>query len=59
VAVDITDRKLAEERQTLLAREFDHRAWNVLAVVQSIVRLTMASNIRSTVWRRLRTHTER
>jgi PAS domain S-box-containing protein len=45
VTVDITDRKLAEERQTLLAREFDHCARNALAVVQSIVRLTMASNI--------------
>ena len=45
VTVDITDRKLAEERQTLLAREVDHRARNALAVVQSIVRLTMASNI--------------
>lgn len=43
VTVDITDRKLAEERQTLLAREVDHRARNALAV--AIVRLTMASNI--------------
>src|ERR1700730_9715255 len=45
VTVDITDRKMAEARQTLLAREVDHRARNALAVVQSIVRLTMASNI--------------
>jgi PAS domain S-box-containing protein len=42
VTVDITDRKEAEERQTLLAREVDHRARNALAVVQSIVRLTRA-----------------
>jgi PAS domain S-box-containing protein len=40
VTVDITDRKEAEERQALLAREVDHRARNALALVQSIVRLT-------------------
>ena len=45
VTVDITDRKIAEERQALLAREVDHRAKNALALVQSIVRLTRASNI--------------
>src|SRR6266436_367532 len=45
VTVDITDRKLAEERQVLLAREVDHRARNALAVVQSIVRLTRARGI--------------
>jgi PAS domain S-box-containing protein len=45
VTVDITERKLAEERQVLLAREVDHRARNALAVVQSIVRLTRAGSI--------------
>jgi PAS domain S-box-containing protein len=45
VTVDITDRKLAEERQALLAREVDHRAKNALALVQSIVRLTRANDI--------------
>jgi PAS domain S-box-containing protein len=40
VTIDITERKRTEERQNLLAREVDHRAKNVLAVVQSIVRLT-------------------
>jgi PAS domain S-box-containing protein len=45
VTVDITDRKEAEERQALLAREVDHRAKNALALVQSIVRLTRASTI--------------
>jgi PAS domain S-box-containing protein len=40
VTIDITERKEAEERQTLLAREVDHRARNALAVVQSIIRLT-------------------
>jgi PAS domain S-box-containing protein len=41
-AVDITERKQAQERQLLLAREVDHRARNALAVVQAIVRLTRA-----------------
>lgn len=45
VTVDITDRKEAEERQALLAREVDHRAKNALALVQAIVRLTRASTI--------------
>jgi len=45
VTIDITDRKEAEDRQDLLAREVDHRARNALAVVQSIVRLTRASSI--------------
>jgi PAS domain S-box-containing protein len=43
--VDITERKHAEERQVLLAREVDHRAKNALAVVQSLVRLTRADNV--------------
>jgi PAS domain S-box-containing protein len=47
VTVDITERKEAEERQALLAREVDHRARNALALVQSIVRLTRADNIKS------------
>ncbi len=45
ITVDITDRKLAEERQKLLVGEVDHRARNVVAVVQSILRLTRANNI--------------
>jgi PAS domain S-box-containing protein len=47
VTIDITERKEAEERQALLAREVDHRARNALALVQSIVRLTRADNIQS------------
>jgi len=42
VTIDITDRKDAEERQLLLAREVDHRARNALAVVHAIVRLSRA-----------------
>ena len=45
VTADITDRKRAEERQILLAEEVDHRARNVVAVVQSMMRLTRADTI--------------
>ena len=45
VTLDITDRKEAEERQMLLAREVDHRSKNALALVQSILRLTRAKNL--------------
>ncbi|HTW33006.1 MAG TPA: response regulator [Rhizomicrobium sp.] len=45
VTIDITDRKEAENRQQLLAREVDHRARNTLAVVQSIVRLTKSRDM--------------
>src|SRR5262249_45363932 len=47
VTVDITDRKEAEERQVLLAREVDHPARNALALVQSILRLTRSEDIKS------------
>jgi two-component sensor histidine kinase len=40
--IEISERKAAQERETLLAREVDHRAKNLLAVVQSIVTLTPA-----------------
>jgi len=39
-AIDVTERRAAEERQALLSREVDHRAKNVLAVVQAALRLT-------------------
>ena len=45
VTVDITDRKRAEERQMLLAEEVDHRARNVVAVIQAIMRLTRSRSI--------------
>jgi two-component sensor histidine kinase len=47
VTVDITERKRAEERQSLLAREVDHRAKNALALAQSIVRLTRGETIKA------------
>ncbi|MCW8088178.1 PAS domain-containing protein [Sabulicella glaciei] len=40
VALDLTERREAEEKQRLLARELDHRAKNALAVVLAAVRLT-------------------
>lgn len=40
--VEISERKAAEQREFLLAREVDHRAKNLLAVVQSVVQLTRA-----------------
>jgi PAS domain-containing protein len=47
--LDVTERKLAEERQALLAREVDHRAKNALAVVQSVLRLTRAPDLKDYV----------
>jgi len=44
VTSDVTARREAEEREQLLAREVDHRAKNVLAVVQSVVQLTRADD---------------
>lgn len=38
--LDIADRREAEERQALLAREVDHRAKNTMAVVRSLVQLS-------------------
>lgn len=39
---DITERKRAEERQSLLMRELDHRVKNMLATMRSIVSRTSA-----------------
>jgi PAS domain S-box-containing protein len=43
VDLDITRRKEAEERQRMLVRELDHRARNLLAVVQSVLHLSRAN----------------
>jgi PAS domain S-box-containing protein len=40
--VDITTRKQAEQRMMLLTQEVDHRANNLLAVIQAMLRLTKA-----------------
>ena len=39
---DITERKANEDAQAMLAREVDHRAKNILAIVASLVSLTQA-----------------
>jgi len=44
VILDITGWKQAEEARGLLMREVDHRARNALAMVQSVVRLSDASD---------------
>ena len=44
VAEDITDRKLAEEHNATLMREINHRAKNMLSVVQAISRQTAAKS---------------
>lgn len=44
---DISELKRIEEARELLMREVDHRARNVMAVVQSLVRLTKASDMES------------
>jgi PAS domain S-box-containing protein len=41
---DVTDRREAADRERLLAREVDHRAKNLLTVVQSVVQLTRAKD---------------
>jgi PAS domain S-box-containing protein len=46
VTRDVTDRKQAEEREKILAREVDHRAKNLLALVQAIVQLTQADTVK-------------
>jgi PAS domain S-box-containing protein len=43
---DITERKWAEEREQILAREVDHRAKNLLALVQAAVQLTQADTVK-------------
>lgn len=47
VQTDVTERKADEERLQLLSREVDHRANNLLAVVQSLVALSRAEDLDS------------
>lgn len=49
VIVDVDDEKRAAGRQELLTREVDHRAKNMLAVVQAALRLTQADDVGSFV----------
>ena len=43
--IEISERKAAEQREHLLAREVDHRAKNLLTVVQSVLQLTRAETV--------------
>jgi PAS domain S-box-containing protein len=43
IARDLTERKLAQETQTLLLKELNHRSKNLLAVADAIVRQTAKS----------------
>jgi PAS domain S-box-containing protein len=45
ISLDMTERHRAERRLRFLADEVDHRAKNLLAVVQSIVRLTRVEDV--------------
>lgn len=45
VATDVTEQREAQLREQLLARELDHRAKNMLTVVQSVVALTRATGV--------------
>ena len=45
VMMDVTERRESEERLKLLAREVDHRANNLLAVVQGTIQLSNAADV--------------
>ena len=47
LVLDVTQRKVEEERKALLTREVDHRAKNALAVVAAALRLTQAPDVPS------------
>jgi PAS domain S-box-containing protein len=57
IARDISERKRSETQIAALAREAEHRAKNVLAVVQAIVRLSHAEtteDLKETIYGRIR-----
>jgi PAS domain S-box-containing protein len=45
VAMDVTERKADEERLQFLAREVDHRANNLLSIVQGAIALSQAETV--------------
>jgi PAS domain S-box-containing protein len=44
---DVTERKVADKRMRILAHEVDHRARNLLALVQATVHVTQADTVRA------------
>ena len=52
IARDITERKRAQEQQTLLLREMSHRVKNLFAVTGSLVTLSARSARTPATWRR-------
>lgn len=46
IAMDVTEKKLSEERVRFLAREVDHRANNLMTVVESIIALSRGAGER-------------
>src|SRR3546814_2105791 len=44
IVSDITERKHDQEREQLRTREVDHRARNLLAIINSVVQLTQAAS---------------
>lgn len=53
IARDITERRRLEEAQRALSREVNHRSKNLLAVVQSIIRYTVAHSAPQDFMRRI------
>jgi two-component sensor histidine kinase len=47
VVQDVSEGKRAEARERLLSREVDHRSKNVLAIVQAIIHMTEAPDIKT------------
>jgi PAS domain S-box-containing protein len=45
MAMDVTDTRRAEERQTLLINELNHRVKNTLATIQSLARQTLREGV--------------
>lgn len=45
LAQDVTDERLAEERQRLLVNELNHRVKNTLATIQSLARQTLREDV--------------
>lgn len=45
IDMDVTARKLAEERQSMVARELDHRIRNIITLVLSLARQTLPETV--------------